>query len=147
MVVVLATFRERTEAKAATIGALYGQDWLAVPEQSLECALAELAEPDAVFVPDSELGRERLGIAEAMCLFDRARDDWVSCRYLADRIDEHGDRVLVSGKVVAEARESGARACFSFAHLWRSEGGRVVEVVAYHGLDEALAALAEPNSP
>ncbi len=141
---MLATIRERTEAKDEVLGTLYGQDWPAVPEEALERALVELLDPDVVFVPESEAGRppsRHVGIDEALRLFGAARGDWAHYRYIVEGIDQQDDDVLVSGRVVAEIRESGARASFRFAHLWTTKDERAVKVVAYHGPEEARAAL------
>lgn len=140
---MLATLRERTEAKAEAIGALYDQDWLAVPDESLRCALAELFDPEAVFVAEPEPNRDAprpAGLDAAMRLFEAARRDWASLRHLVERFDSAGDRVLVSGRVLAEARGSGSRAWFEFAHVWTLEQGRVTKVVAHPGADAARAA-------
>lgn len=147
MRVVLAVLRERTDANADTIGALYGRDWLEMPEEGLARALAELLDPDFTLVPDAEGGvasAPRAGLDSALRLFSAAREDWVSCRYVADAIDEHGDEVLVSGRLVAEPRGSGPRASFSFAHAWTIRAGRVVRIAAYHGRAQARTALAWP---
>jgi len=140
---VLATLRERTEAKAEAIGALYDQDWSAVPDESLRCALAELFDPEAVFVAEPEPDRESpraAGRGAAMRLFEAARRDWASVRHLVERVDSRGDQVLVCGRVLAEARESGSRAWFEFAHVWTLENGRVARVVAHPGAEAARAA-------
>ena len=145
---MLATIRERTEAKDEVIGTLYGQDWLAMPEEALERALADLLDPDIVFVAEPEAGAppsRHVGIAEALRLFGAARGDWARYRYIVERIDQQDDEVLVSGRVVAEVRESGARASFRFAHLWTIRNERAVKVVAYHGPEEARAALKRPT--
>jgi hypothetical protein len=150
MAVVLATFRKRTEAKAEAIGALYGQDWLAVPEEALRCALAELAAPDAIFVPEPEPGRDQLaagGIGDALAMFAAAREEWTSCRYLVEELEQLGDQVLVAGKLVAESRPSGDRACFGFAHVWTFEGGLAARVAAYPSRVEGRRALTPGNRP
>jgi ketosteroid isomerase-like protein len=148
ILVVLATFRERTEAKDEVIGTLYGQDWLAMPEEALERALVELLDPDVVFVGESEAGAppsRHVGIAEALRLFGAARGDWARYRYIVEGTDEQDGEVLVSGRVVAEIRESGDRASFRFAHLWTIRDERAIKVVAYHGPAEARAALKRPT--
>jgi ketosteroid isomerase-like protein len=131
---VLATLRERTEARPDAIGALYDQDWLAVPDESLRCALAELFDPAAVFVAEAEADRESpspAGIDAAMRLFEAARRDWASMRHLVERVERRGPEVVVTGRVLAEARESGSRAWFEFGHVWTLENGRVAKVVAH----------------
>ena len=141
---VLATLRERTEAKAEAIGALYDQDWLAVPDESLRCALADLFDPAAVFVAESEADGESpspAGLDAAMRLFEAARRDWASMRHLVERVDSFGPEVVVSGRVLAEARESGSRAWFQFAHVWTLENGRVAKVVAHQDAAAAHASL------
>ena len=149
MWVVLATLRERTEAKAEAIGALYDQDWSAVPDESLRCALAELFDREAVFVAEPEPDRDPprpAGFEAAMRLFATARRDWASVRHLVERVDARGDQVLVSGRVLAEARESGSRAWFEFAHVWTLASGRVVKVVAHPGAEAARAAAPVANA-
>ena len=146
---VLATFRERTEANAETIGALYGLDWLAVPEETLEGALVELLDPDVIFIGEPQGGHPpapQIGIDALLEAFTAARAEWASCRYLVDAIDDEGGDILVSGRVVAEARDSDARACFRFAHVWTTQADRAVKVVAYSGPADARAALAHLHS-
>ena len=143
---MLATYRERTEANAETIGALYGLDWLAAPEETLEVALVELLNPDVIFVGEPQAGRAptpQIGIDAVLGAFTAARLEWTSCRYLVDAIDDEDGEILVSGWVTAQARDSGARACFRFAHVWTTHAESVVKVVAYPGPAEARAALAQ----
>ena len=149
MRVVLATLRERTDANAQTIGALYGRDWLETPQESLEHAFHELVDADVVFVPEPGVDPQPAayaGLAAVMQLLTAAREQWRSCRYVAEQVEQRAGDVLVSGRVVAELRDSGSRASFPFAHVWTTRVGRAVRIAAYEGLAEARAALAHPDA-
>ena len=128
---------------AEAIGGLYDRDCLALPRERLERALEDLLHPAVVFVPESSSGVRHVGIAEIVRLLVAARGDWTSCRYAVEQVDEEHDEVLVSGRVLAEARGSGARASFPFAHVWAVRDQRVVKIAAYHSLADAREALAD----
>ncbi len=142
---MLATLRERTEANAITLGVLYGRDWLETPQESLEHAFSTLVDPDVAFVGEPEAdgsGRAEVGLATTLRLLAAAREHWRSCRYVAERIDEHAGDLIVSGRVVAELR-SGSRASFPFAHVWTLRDRRAIRIAAFPGLADARAALTE----
>ena len=130
---------------AETIRGAYVRDWLGVGDAALEGALLELLDPDVVFLPEpnsSSPTTPHVGVGEVARLFRQARDDWSSCRYLLDHVQEPASgEVLVSGWVIADSRPSGARVSFPFAHVWSARGERVVRVAAYHDRREASEAL------
>ncbi len=129
---------------AEKIRALYARDWADAPDRALEQTLAELLDPQVVYIPEpvtSQSPGQHFGIDDVVRLLVDAPTDWALCRYVVNDLEEHGARTLVCGWVVAVARGSEVRTSFRFAHVWTSRQGRVVRIAAFPGPEEGRAAV------
>jgi ketosteroid isomerase-like protein len=116
-----------------TIRSLYGCDWLGVDQAKLEQALLEFFDPNVVLVsePAAEQVARYVGIGEIVRLLTDARREWAGCHYLVEEVTEApGGQVLVSGRLVADLRQSGSRVSLRFAHRWTTRDQRVVKLEA-----------------
>lgn len=136
----------RPSSIGATMMCVYSQDWLSIDDLLLGEALLEFVDPRISFVADSGGGDrvECVGITEIAARLSAARDEWRTCYFLVEGVEEQGDQVLVYGRLVAELRESGSRVSHLFAHIWSiGEDGRFVRVVAYSSQEHAVEALSK----
>jgi ketosteroid isomerase-like protein len=62
---------------------------------------------------------------------------WTDFRSIPDEITDHGDKVLVSNRIVGRGRESGADVSADTATLWTLRDGTVVRMALYWDVDAA----------
>jgi ketosteroid isomerase-like protein len=101
---------------------------------------------DADFVfslpPDYPEGARVLRGREGMVAFAAMlRDAWSEWRFVPERFDDAGDRVLVFIRVVAVGHESGVPIELETAHLWTIRAGRVRSAHIYRDRSDALEAV------
>jgi hypothetical protein len=125
-----------------TVRCAYSQDWVALDSYELERRLAGTVAPDVILVPEPGNGDPAIGVGEVRRLFDTARDQWSSCRYLLEEVRPLGQaQVVVIGRLVATLRSSGSRASFPFVHAWHVEGTQVSRIEAFVDRAQASASL------
>ena len=127
----------------ATMMCVYSQDWLSIDNPLLEEALGEFLDPEVIFVAQSGGTDtvECVGVHELARRLRAAREEWKACYFLIEEITEEASEVLVTGRLVADLRESGSRVSHPFAHVWSHDEGRFFRVVAYSSRQEAIAAI------
>jgi ketosteroid isomerase-like protein len=104
-------------------------------------AFAELADPDAEWVPDRRVGEGPVRGRDSIIQFftDRAAAfDEISTD--VEQLWESGDRVLVFVRVRGLGEASGAAFDIRIAHLWTVRDGVVVRGEGYGDREEALEA-------
>jgi uncharacterized protein len=103
--------------------------------------VAELAHPDAEWVPDRRVGEDPVRGLENVTRFflDRA-EMFGDIRTEVDRAWEKEDKVLAFIHVAGEGRASGAPFDLRIAHLWTFRDGLIVRGEGFGDRDEALAA-------
>jgi ketosteroid isomerase-like protein len=104
-------------------------------------AIAELAAPDAVWVPDRRVGEGPVDGRENVIRFfsDRA-EMFAEIRTEIERLWDLGDRVLVFIHVIGRGRASDAPFDLRIAHLWTVRDGLLVRGEGFGSRDEALEA-------
>jgi uncharacterized protein len=104
-------------------------------------SIADLAHPDAVWVPDRRVGERPVRGRENVIAFflDRA-EMFGDIRTALERVWEKDDRVLAFIHVTGEGRASGAGFEIRIAHLWTVRDGRLVRGEGYGDRGEALTA-------
>ena len=104
-------------------------------------AAAELAHPDAEWIPDSRVGQGPIRGRENIIQFftDRA-EMFDEFRTEAERFWETDDRVLAFVRVTGSGGASGATFDIRIGHLWTVRDGVVVRGEGYGNRDEALEA-------
>jgi ketosteroid isomerase-like protein len=105
-------------------------------------AIAELADPDAEWVPDSRVGEGPVRGRENVIAFflDRA-EMFGDIRTELERLWEKDDQVLAFIQVTGEGRASGAGFDIRIAHLWTLRDGVLVRGQGYGNRREALEAI------
>ena len=100
-----------------------------------------LLDPDVEVVANGSErnGRAKRGVEEVRELLSRSAADWDALRIEAKEVVEIGDRVLASGRVVARARDHGARVELPFASVWTPRDGKVARIESYGDRAEAAA--------
>ena len=87
---------------------------------------------------EPKTGAQR-GVGEVRELLNSSAADWDALRVEAREVVEIGDRVLASGRVVARARDRGARVELPFASVWTPRDGKVARIESYGDRAEAAA--------
>jgi ketosteroid isomerase-like protein len=106
-----------------------------------EAALAEL-HPEVEFLPiraqlEGTSYRGHDGYRRVVADFE---EDWEDLRLPPERIHEAGDRVVVSGRMVARGKASGVELDIPLALLYELREGKVVRIESFADPDEALRA-------
>ena len=89
-------------------------------------------------MPDGGIyrGRDEFGR-----FFDRWFGTWDDLRLTAERISEHGDRVLVFLRVEGRGRGSGVPVVIHSADIWTVRGGKIASLEGFPDRADALAEL------
>jgi ketosteroid isomerase-like protein len=72
---------------------------------------------------------------------DDAREVWDELSFTTERVIEQGDLVIEVVTLRGRGRGSGVEVKTTVARVWTIHGGRVVRVVGYEDVDEALRAV------
>lgn len=133
----------RPTSIGAAMICVYSQEWLSIENPLLEDALLEFLDPQIAFVAQSggEDTVECRGVSEIAQRLRAAREEWRTCHFLVEEINEETDRVLVTGRLVAELLHSGSRVSHPFAHVWWRDEERFVRLVAYVSREQAVNAI------
>jgi hypothetical protein len=113
----------------------------AFEDGDIEAALAEL-HPEVEFLPiraqlEGTSYRGHDGYRRVIADFE---EDWEDLRLPPERIHEAGDRVVVSGRMVARGKASGVELDIPLALLYELREGKVVRIESFSDPDEALRA-------
>jgi ketosteroid isomerase-like protein len=113
----------------------------AFEDGDIEAALAEL-HPEVEFLPiraqlEGTSYRGHDGYRRVVADFE---EDWEDLRLPPERIHEAGDRVVVSGRMVARGKASGVELDIPLALLYELREGKVVRIESFADPDEALRA-------
>ena len=103
---------------------------------------AELAHPDAEWIPDSRVGEGPVrGREDVIRFFTDRAEMFGELRTEAERFWDVGDRVLVFVRVAGRGRASDAPFEVRVGHLWTVRDGAVVRGEGYGNRAEALEAV------
>lgn len=110
--------------------------------------VAELAHPDAEWIPDRRVGEGPVRGRENVIRFfaDRA-EMFGEIRTQVERMWEEGDRILAFIHVSGEGRASGTPFDLRIAHLWTLRDGLLVRGEGFGSRDEALEAAGFGEGP
>jgi uncharacterized protein len=113
----------------------------AFEEGDINAALAEL-DPEVELVPiraqlEGASYRGHDGYRRVIADF---AEDWDNLRLQPERIHESGDRVVVSGRMVARGKASGIELDIPLGLLYELRDGKVVRLESFADADEALRA-------
>jgi ketosteroid isomerase-like protein len=113
----------------------------AFEDGDIEAALAEL-HPEVEFLPiRAQLeGTSYRGHDGYRRLVTDFEEDWENLRLPPERIQESGDRVVVSGRMLARGKASGVELDIPLALLYELREGNVVRIESFSDPDEALRA-------
>jgi ketosteroid isomerase-like protein len=125
-----------------------------VSEENLELVRAIMAAvPDwervrSMLHPDVRLDEHRMpdggvyrGREEFGRFFERWFGTWDDLRLTAERISEHGDRVLVFLRVEGRGKGSGVPVVIHAADIWTIRDGKIASLEGFPDRAEALEAM------
>ena len=126
-----------------TVRRIYGFNWA-----SVEGRRAGLEELSSVISPEfesrfsPELGRRvAKGVAQLAVFGDALEQDFSDFRYEPQEFEPApSGQVVVSGRIVCQARASGMPLEGEFSHVWTLQDGQAALVEAFRHRDEARAA-------